>query len=70
MEGLKQVACDAIDRAAEELHRLSDAIWNHPELGFKETHAHEVLTKFLVDKGFQVSHAYIWFQVFSLQSIS
>lgn len=55
MEGLKQVACDAIDRAAEDLHELSDAIWNRPELGFKETYAHEVLTKFLIDRGFQAS---------------
>ena len=55
MDDLKQIACDAIDGAAEELHGLSDAIWNHPELGFKEIHAHEVLTKYLLDKGFQAS---------------
>ena len=58
MADLKRIACGAIDSAAEELHALSDAIWNHPELGFHETHAHEVITKFLIDKGFQASNMF------------
>ena len=48
------IACDAIDLAAADLHALSDDIWNNPELGLSETHAHEVLTRFLDQRGFQV----------------
>ena len=54
MSDLKKVACDAIDAAADELQALSDDIWNHPELGLSETHAHQVLTRFLDQHGFQV----------------
>ena len=61
MEELKKVACDAIDNAAAELHKLSDDIWNHPELGFQEKYAHQVLTQFLVKQGFQAScQVFIW----------
>ena len=54
MADLKLIACDAIDVAADDLHALSDDIWNHPELGLSETHAHQVLTGFLDQRGFQV----------------
>ena len=53
-DSLKTAACDAIDKAAKELHQLSDAIWSKPELNFEEHHAHEVLTKFLTNNGFPV----------------
>lgn len=55
-EELKKIACDAIDSAAVELHRLSDDIWQHPELGNKEYYAHALLTDFLEKHGFQVCH--------------
>ena len=55
MDDLKKIACDAIDGAAADLHRLSDDIWKHPELGFQEIYAHEVLTQFLTEQGFQAS---------------
>jgi len=51
---LKRLACEAIDAAATDLVALSTDIWNHPELGFKEKHAHKVLTDFLEKYGFQV----------------
>lgn len=58
MADLKKIACNAIEEAASELHALSDDIWNHPELGFQEKHAHDVLTQFLKDKGLQVEESY------------
>lgn len=54
IERLKQVACDAIDKASEDLQDLSEDIWNHPELQFEERHAHKILTEFLEKYGFQV----------------
>ena len=39
---LKKVACDAIDAAAAELHKVSQDIWENPELNFEEKHAHAV----------------------------
>ncbi len=51
---------DTIDSHAEKLHELSEDIWNHPELGYEETRAHDTLTKFLEQHGFQVSlHGFI-----------
>ena len=58
MDSLKQVACDTIDAAADELHEISQDIWNNPELNFEERHAHETLTKFLESKGFAVERKY------------
>ena len=54
MADLKKKACDAIDSVAFDLHKLSDDIWNHPELALKETRAHETLTDFLTQQGFEV----------------
>ena len=54
MADLKQVACEAIDKAASELHELSDKLWSHPELAFEEKYAHKILTEFLEKQGFQV----------------
>jgi metal-dependent amidase/aminoacylase/carboxypeptidase family protein len=41
-ETLKKVACDAIDKAAEELNEVSQEIWKHPELYWEEKYAHQV----------------------------
>lgn len=49
---LKQIACQAIDDAADDLNELSQQIWSHPETADKEFFAHDVLTKFLHDHGF------------------
>ena len=54
MADLKKTACDTIDAAASDLYKLSDDIWNHPELALKETRAHETLTDFLTQQGFEV----------------
>ena len=36
-EELKKRVCDAIDKRAEELYKIGDAILRQPELGFKES---------------------------------
>ena len=47
---LKKVACKAIDQLSQDLHKLSQDIWSHPELNFNEHYAHEALTMFLEGK--------------------
>lgn len=58
MADLKQVACSAIDKQAEDLSLLSKEIWDHPELNFNEVYSHDYLTKFLEDRGFPVDRKY------------
>jgi metal-dependent amidase/aminoacylase/carboxypeptidase family protein len=58
MAELKQVACSAIDKYADDLHTLSKEIWSHPELNFEEFYSHDYLTKFLEDSGFPVDRKY------------
>lgn len=55
LRGLKDVALRTIDNLASELYELNQKIWKKPELGYQEKYAHEVLTKFLSDKGFEVT---------------
>lgn len=54
----KEVASSTIDQASDELSLLGRKIWENPELGFKELKAHEILTKFLEERGFQVDRSY------------
>lgn len=51
LEELKKVACDTIDKAAGDLNALSKAIWEKPELAFKEYRAHDLLCDFLKKQG-------------------
>ena len=54
MADLKYVACECVEENADKLNKLSQDIWNNPELAFEEFHAHETLTKFLEENGFEV----------------
>ena len=58
VEILKQKAKEAIDVSSSELYDLNKSIWENPELCFKETHAHDRLTKFLAERGFDVTPHY------------
>lgn len=58
MADLKQAACDAIDKYADDLSSLAKEIWEHPELNFEEFYCHDYLTKYLEDKGFHVDRKY------------
>ncbi|XP_046561910.1 xaa-Arg dipeptidase-like isoform X3 [Haliotis rubra] len=55
---MKKIACVEIDKHADELNKLSQAIWEKPELNFKEVNAHNVLTDFLEKHGFEVERKY------------
>lgn len=57
-EILKQKAKEAIDVYSSELYDLNKNIWENPELCFKEAYAHDRLTKFLVERGFDVTPHY------------
>ena len=58
MEELKLIASSIIDTSAEELRRLSEQIWENPELSLKEYKAHDLLTDFFEKKGFEVDRSY------------
>ncbi|XP_071134821.1 xaa-Arg dipeptidase-like [Mytilus edulis] len=59
MELLKQSIFQAIDKESEELEELSKEIWQNPELNFEEHYAHETLTNFLENKGFNVTKKFV-----------
>jgi len=54
IEQARATAVAAIDAADGELRDLSLDIHSHPELAYEEVHAHEVLTAFLEERGFEV----------------
>ena len=54
IEQARATAVAAIDAANGELRDLSLDIHSHPELAYEEEHAHEVLTAFLEESGFEV----------------
>jgi len=74
IENLKQIACATIDTFRNELQQISSEIWNNPELGFNEKHAHSVLTNFLEKHGFEVNCCltyliqYIYMHVVNIKS--
>ena len=55
LRNLKQVALRAIDGYSSELYQLNQKIWKTPELGYQEKYAHEILTAFFEEKGFEVT---------------
>jgi amidohydrolase len=55
LTALKEAAQRTIDQISEDLRTLSLSIHGIPELGFKEHHAHQVLTDYLDQSGFAVT---------------
>ena len=51
----KECAQRAIHQQVSELRTLSDAIHSHPELAYEESFAHDTLTSFLEERGFEVT---------------
>ncbi len=47
-----------IDRLAPELTMLSDDLFDHPEIGYQEFYARDILTKYLRDDCFEVETPY------------
>ncbi|KAK7487751.1 hypothetical protein BaRGS_00021018 [Batillaria attramentaria] len=59
VEKLKKLACDTIDSHVAELKKLSQDIWENPELAYNEKYAHKRLTDFLEERGFSVEREYV-----------
>ena len=51
---MKQRVQETIDGVSEDLRALSLDIHEHPELNYEEVHAHQVLTDYLEQQGFDV----------------
>lgn len=51
----KNIICSGIDQYAEELFRISDRIWDSPELAFTEVHSAGTLCEALKRHGFEVT---------------
>jgi metal-dependent amidase/aminoacylase/carboxypeptidase family protein len=58
MDDISTSVSSTIDQESEDLTKLSDAIWNQPELAFQEHFAHAVLTDFLENTGFVVEKSF------------
>ncbi|XP_045198069.2 xaa-Arg dipeptidase-like [Mercenaria mercenaria] len=58
MDDITSVVSSTIDQESSDLYRLSQSIWNQPELGFKEHFAHAELTDFLEKTGFVVEKSF------------
>ena len=54
VQAKKQQALEEIDARQEQLGQLSDGIWDHPEVGFHESFAAQLLSEALEKAGFQV----------------
>jgi len=52
---LKALVCKTIDDRSSDLNKISQEIWNNPELCYNEHFAHELLTTFLEKEGFEVN---------------
>ncbi|KAL4221446.1 hypothetical protein ACF0H5_019703 [Mactra antiquata] len=59
MDKLRQAASKAIDEAAEGLQEISNKIWACPEENFEEVEAHNNITNYLADNGFEVERSYL-----------
>ena len=59
MAELKAAASGVINDYSAELGRLSDEIWQNPELAFKEHKAHALLSSFLEKNGFSVKRKFM-----------
>lgn len=57
LDSLRTLVLEQVDRAAATLLDVSHSIHSHPELGFDEHHAHEVLTSALEAAGLDTERA-------------
>ena len=62
MEDLKTRAIAEIEEYSQDFQKISEEIWNNPELNYNEHKAHAVLTNFLEGKGFHVERSYLGIQ--------
>ncbi|CAH0033159.1 unnamed protein product [Clonostachys rhizophaga] len=57
LQALQAVSDEAATKASDELRSINWDIHSHPELLFHEHHAHDVLTAYLEQRGFEVQRA-------------
>ena len=55
----QEVILQTIDENKDRFANIGTEIWSKPELAFKEVHAHDLLTSFLSEEGFQVERNYV-----------
>ena len=49
-----------INENRDRLNNISKEIWSNPEGSFEEKHAHNILTQFFTEEGFEVERNYIY----------
>ena len=55
----KALVESTINENRDRLNNISKEIWSNPEGSFEEKHAHDILTQFFTEEGFQVERNYI-----------
>ena len=56
----KSLVTSTINENKDRLDNLSKEIWSNPENSFEEKHAHDILTQFLAEEGFEVERSFIY----------
>jgi metal-dependent amidase/aminoacylase/carboxypeptidase family protein len=51
---IESIISKAIEKNHEKLREIAKQLHEHPELGYQEKFAHDYLTKFLEENGFQL----------------
>ncbi|KAL3197973.1 hypothetical protein MRX96_044552 [Rhipicephalus microplus] len=62
--------CKAVDESASQLRQLSMDLWNNPELAFKEVKSHDLLTRFLEERGLKVQRKYLLDTAFRAEAVA
>ena len=55
----KALVVTTISENRDRLNNISKEIWANPEGSFEEKHAHDILTQFFTEEGFEVERNYI-----------
>ena len=58
-QGWRDLIGDVIRDKSNRFNEISREIWSNPELPFQEKHAVSVVSKFLLEEGFQVEHEFV-----------
>ncbi|XP_065913318.1 xaa-Arg dipeptidase-like [Dysidea avara] len=61
-QDLKARATTEIEKYSQDFKKISEEIWNNPELNYDEHKAHALLANFLEGKGFHVERSYLGIQ--------
>ena len=56
----KSLVESTIEENKDRFDNISKEIWANPEGSFEERHAHDILTQFFTEEGFEVERNYIF----------